>query len=125
MITQHTTRQRSMDTLNYDTTHLIYEQLNAIDKLNTYQLFREYIPSQFEVSRELMKKQQIQGPRGLYMRATAEGEFEACVAAMLHVARYKQLIPDSDMRVYEEDLRYDWSDYDDFQRVLCLLYSTL
>ena len=114
-----------MDTLNFDTTRLIYEQLNAIDKLNTYQLFHERTPSQFEVSRELMIKQQIRGPRGLCMRATAEGEFEACVAAMLHAARYKQLIPDSCMSEYEENLRYDFSGYDDFQRVLCVLYCMI
>jgi len=106
-----------MQGLNKDTTHLIYKNLDAIDKLNLYGIFDEHVPTQFEVSLELMKKQQIQGNRGLYYRATGEGEFEACVAAMLIVVRDRNWVKMSEMRIYEEYLRSDWTYYESFQRV--------
>jgi len=108
-----------MDSLNYDITNHIFKQLPALDKLVMGQVFNEQKPSQFQVSYELIDSKKIKGNNGLAMRALTTGEYEPCVLTMLSIQK-NNLKPEQ-LEQYEQDLRSDFSSYDENQRVDRLL----
>lgn len=108
-----------MDSLNYDVSNIIFEQLPALDKLVMSQVFKEKKPSQFQVSSELIASKKIKGNNGLIMRALATGEYEPCVLTMLSIQK-NNLKPEH-REQYERELRSDFNSYDENQRVDRLL----
>ena len=114
-----------MDTLNYDVTNIIYNNLSVIDKLNTHHIFNEQKPSQFQISSELIASKDIKGINGLIMRALTTGDYEASVLTCLLVTtkvlkhyKYKPSAPISMiMTKMEQHIRADFKDYDENQLV--------
>lgn len=103
-----------MDTLNYDISNLIFNQLPVVDQLKLHRLFHEQKPTQFRVSSELLASKPLKGPKGLFKRALTTGEYEPCVLTMVSIM--KSSIPEH-IELYEADVRAAFHSYDEWQRV--------
>jgi hypothetical protein len=99
--------------MNQDVLRLIYSNLNPVQQLECHHVFQDAPPSQFTVSKELLSRYDtIKGIDGLVQMALYSGEYEPCVAAMLHYAHIRGLYsPD-----YESLVRSEFHDYDPGQR---------
>lgn len=103
-----------METLNYDMSNIIFNQLPAVDQLKLHRLFHEQKPTQFRVSSELLASKPLKGPKGLLKRALTTGEYEPCVLTMVSIL--KNSMPEH-IGLYEADVRADFHSYDEGQRV--------
>ena len=99
-------KTRNMEYLNFDTNGLIFSFLPLSDKSRLFGLFGEKSPSQYEISKDLLKKKNLHGLKGLYTLAITTGEIEPCVQ-FISQATAQNL----------EILRSDYSSYDPGQRV--------
>jgi hypothetical protein len=76
-----------MDVIDYDTKNIIFNKLSNVEQLCTYKCFDEKKPSQFNVSRELLRGHVLKGDKGLTVRAITTGDLEPCIQLCLLIAK--------------------------------------
>lgn len=108
--------------LPYDIKQKIFDYLPWEDKITTYRLLDQNIPTQFQISKSKLENQKgkyLKNPsqKGLIKHALLTGNIDTCVsAATLFMKKYMQ-DSTNNLKILEKQLRSDFKDYDEDQRV--------